>query len=92
MRAEHVTAARRVPGLTPAERLVLAELTEHANADGTNAYPSRSRLCALTGLSDESVRRVLRRLLKLGYIGQQASAHRGKTRTFAVHPHRWPNP
>ncbi|MGP5261220.1 helix-turn-helix domain-containing protein [Brachybacterium paraconglomeratum] len=54
--------------LTLAERAVLTTLWTYTNADLANAYPSRMRLAADSGVSRDGVRKALRGLEDKGFI------------------------
>lgn len=66
----------------PQSRLVLICLANYADAVGANAFPSISRLCGDTGLSESSVRRRLRELEERVMIGRGnqaiSAAHIGR--------------
>jgi hypothetical protein len=60
-------------GLTEIEKSVglksvLTWLAWHAHDDGTNAHPGIKRLCRETGLVPRSVRRLLQRAVKDGWL------------------------
>lgn len=92
MQIEHVKRAWRVPDLSPAERLVLVELTDAAHSETRLAFPSRKRICRNTGLHAKTVQLALRELVSKTYIGEVRAAARGRTRTFTVRPENWPDP
>ena len=54
-------------GLTPAERLVLFALADHANSDGV-AWPSNKKLSVNLELHEVTVRKVRSRLVKRGLV------------------------
>lgn len=53
--------------LGPTERLVMLSLADHAGDDG-RCYPSISRLCQRTGLSERAVQTNIRKLVEQGFI------------------------
>lgn len=63
-----VWALTKAPCETPAERLVLVALANHARPDGTAAFPSNARMAAYTCLSERAVRNQLRILEGRGLI------------------------
>ena len=72
--------------LAPSDKLVALALADHASADGTRAFPSKTRLAKMTGLSDRSVQRSLANLVEAGIIMVQkaASQHRPTTYSFVL--------
>ena len=67
------------PMLTAIQKWTLVCLLDHQNnRNGTKVWPSVSRLSAMTGFSDKSVRRALHDLRDLGFINieeQQGAAN-----------------
>lgn len=55
-------AFNHAPAMSPAERLVLLGLANHAGPDGRAAFPSVARLMRYTCLAERTVRRALRQL------------------------------
>lgn len=82
--------ALRVPGLLAPERLVLANLTDHAAHDTREAWPSRDLLAAETGLSHQTIKRAIAKLHQLGYVTRTNTAHAGQVLTVRVNPDKWP--
>jgi len=62
------------PMASPADKLVLLALAEHAWDDGGEAYPSLRRLGLYTALSERTVRYALRRLEADGWLSVQRPA------------------
>lgn len=54
--------------ITPLERLLLLALTDHADHDGDNVYPSVGLLCKKTGICERSVRDFLRSFRESGLL------------------------
>lgn len=50
------------------DRLVLLAIADSADHDGSNAWPSVATLCRKTGLSESTVHRCIRSLVKLGEL------------------------
>lgn len=53
---------------TGSTKMVLLAIADHAWPDGTNAWPSVSRLARMTGLSEDTVRRSVNRAEKCGEL------------------------
>ena len=65
-------------------RLVLLELADRANDDGTGAYPSVARLAADTRLSERQVQRALGELKATEQIAEDGKGPKGTTRWRVV--------
>ena len=57
-----------VKGLTPAQKVVLVALADHADDDGMRVYPGVKRLTIKTSLKERTVRRSLGDLRKMGIL------------------------
>lgn len=62
---------------TGAARMVLVVLADHANSDGSNAWPSVQRIAREARCSTSTVHRVLRELEADGYVTREGITHRG---------------
>lgn len=54
------------PACTPAERLVALKIADTARRDTHVSLVSKAELCALTGLSEDGLKKALQRLLRNG--------------------------
>jgi hypothetical protein len=81
---EATTAAWAWPGLSPTEKLVLVRIGDHAAPDGTNAWPSNSRLQRDTGLSERAIRGALRSLEQKGALTVDVAAGPRGTNRYSV--------
>lgn len=59
---------------SPAKKLLLLAIANHASPDGTNAWPSIATLARKTGISARHVRRLLRELEEEGWIATERQA------------------
>jgi DnaD/phage-associated family protein len=57
-----------IEGLSPAQKLVLLALADHANDSGNSIRPGVARLISKTSLSERAVRRALADLRSVGWI------------------------
>ena len=71
--------------LGPTERLIMLSLADHADDSG-RCYPSISRLCTRTGLSERAVRTNIRALEKSGYLAIQIGAGQGGANLYTITP------
>lgn len=71
--------------LPSTQRLVMLSLADHADDDG-RCYPSISRLCKRTGLSERAVQSNLKRLQSDGYLTIKKNAGPKGSNVFFVHP------
>lgn len=69
--------------LGPTERLVMLALADHADDDG-RCYPSISRLCQRTGLSERAVQNNTRKLVEAGYIRIVIGGGKGNSNLYFV--------
>ncbi len=65
-----------VEGLTPAQKVVLVALADHAHNDGSEARPGVELLTIKTSLGDRTVRRALKALRGLGIVKVQRESTR----------------
>jgi Helix-turn-helix domain len=79
-----LSAVLSLPGdlVTPAERLVLISIANHANKEGQNSYPAQLTICEETGLSRATVIRAVRRLKWLSLLTVSAKPARGPDGRF----------
>ncbi len=71
--------------LGPTERLVMIALADHADDSG-RCYPSNSRLCERTGLSERAVRQNVRSLEAAGYLTVMIGAGRAGANVYIIRP------
>lgn len=71
--------------LAPTERLIMLALADHADDEG-RCYPSISRLCNRTGLSERAVQTNIRKLQEQGYIRIIPSAGKSGANVYFVSP------
>jgi hypothetical protein len=71
--------------LGPTERLVMLALADHADDQG-RCYPSNSRLCDRTGLSERAVRQNIRALESGGFLSVQIGAGQAGANVYIVRP------
>ncbi len=64
--------------ISPTAKYILVCIAEHANENGTDAFPSIRRIAWETGLNDRTVQRGLGRLKKLGVLEVQEHGGPGK--------------
>jgi len=57
--------------LTPASKIVLLAIADHADDDGANAYPSKSTLALKTGYSERQVIRIVNELTDGGWLVEE---------------------
>ena len=57
--------------LTPASKIVLLAIADHADDDGGNAYPSKSTLALKTGYSERQVIRIVNELTAGGWMREE---------------------
>jgi hypothetical protein len=78
MSVDVMRLAWRVADLTPAQKVVLLALADHADAEGGHVYPSVARLVVKTSCGERTVRRALGQLreAKIIQVVQAASHHR----------------
>lgn len=69
--------------LAPTERLVMLALADHAD-DAGRCYPSVSRLCDRTGLSERAVQSNVRKLVGQGYIKVIPGGGKSKSNVYFV--------
>lgn len=69
--------------LDASERLVMLSLADHADDDGV-CYPSISRLCKRTSMSDRGVQKVLVRLQERGFLRVEIGAGRSGSNRYFV--------
>lgn len=69
--------------LGPTERLVMLALADHADDEG-RCYPSISRLCQRTGLSERAVQTNIRKLVQQGYIRIIPGGGKGNANLYFV--------
>jgi len=79
-----LVAVFHTPIESPADKAVLLAMAEHAYEDGTNCRPSVGRLAAFAGLDERTVRRVLRRLERDGWIRRTGAPGRYKATEYAL--------
>jgi len=72
--------------LGPTERLVMLALADHADDSG-RCYPSNSRLCERTGLSERAVRQNVRALESGGFLSVLIGAGQAGANVYIVRPH-----
>lgn len=70
--------------LPSAEKFVLLVLAQHCEHDGTNAWPSVKTISKKTGLSERTVQRSLRSLVKSGQVAIQSEATITKPRVYKL--------
>lgn len=70
-------------GLSPHERLVLLCLADHANDSG-ECYPSMTRLCARTGMTDRGVQKCLGNLVERRVLDVERGGGRGKSNRYTI--------
>lgn len=90
MRPQDVRKAREVPGLSPAERLVLETLTDYASYE-RGVFIPQGDLAQKTGLHFRTIRNAARRLISLGYVDEMKRARTGQVRTLMPRPERFPS-
>ncbi|MGH3450223.1 MAG: helix-turn-helix domain-containing protein [Haloechinothrix sp.] len=66
------------------ELLMLLAIADHADDDGTNAWPSRTTLAAKTRLDERTVRRVIKRLEAAGQLRVQRGHGRSNSNRYIV--------
>lgn len=71
--------------LGPTERLVMLALADHADDQG-RCYPSNSRLCERTGLSERAVRQNIRALELGGFLLVHIGAGQAGANVYIVRP------
>ena len=74
--------------VTQRDLLVLLALADHADHNGNNAFPSIPLLAWKIGAAENTVRRALRRLEKMGVI--EAKPRPGKSTVYSIYPERAP--
>ena len=72
-------------GVGPTHRLLLLALADHADDDG-RCYPSLSRLCRRTGLTERAVRKNLRDLEAAGHLRTEVGTGPKGSNTYHVTP------
>lgn len=70
----------------PQAKLVLVCLATHADADGTNAYPSRDTIAAQCELGTRTVDKILRDLQSAGVIAEDAPPTAIRPRVWRLQP------
>jgi hypothetical protein len=85
-----LTAAWAVRGLNVSEKCVLACLADHANGSTALAWPGHDTIAAECGLTERSVRDILKKLTEYGHINLESRKGRaalGESRfAYRVHP------
>jgi hypothetical protein len=71
--------------LGPTERLIMLSLADHADDQG-RCYPSISRLCERTGLSERAVQSNIKALTAAGHLVVQANAGPSGCNVYFVRP------
>lgn len=69
--------------LRPTQRLIMLCLADHSDDQG-RCYPSISRLCSRTGLSERAVRANIRALEESGYLKISMGQGRGGSNLYIV--------
>jgi helix-turn-helix protein len=64
--------------LAPAEKLVLAAFGRFAKDDGSNARPALATVAKMVGLSLDEARRIVRRLVRSGWMRPIGNTHGGR--------------
>lgn len=72
---------------TQSQLLVALKLADHANDEGTNCYPSRSRIAEMTQCSESTVKNALRAFREVGLLHVIAEGGKGpkSTTKYAFH-------
>lgn len=70
--------------LDKSETLVMLSLADHANDDGI-CYPSISRLCERTRMTDRGIQAVIKRLIERGFLTVQMNAGRSGSNLYTLH-------
>ncbi len=70
--------------ISPAEKLVLLALADHARDDGTGAYPSVDLLARKSSLSRRGTQKVMRRLEQDGWIVPSKISHGRRTTEYRI--------
>lgn len=70
--------------LPPVELLVLMALADHADHEGDNIWPSVALIAWKTGLTDRTVKRVMKRFREIGILVPMAD-HPSGTVIYAMH-------
>jgi hypothetical protein len=72
--------------LEPREKLVLLVLANFANDAGDNVWPSVATVARMTGLSDSSVQRSIKKMLADGYLASagEVSVLTGKVNRYSI--------
>jgi hypothetical protein len=82
-----ITAAWRLDGLAPTEKLVLLALCDWANDEGESLHPSIKAIAAKSSLSDRQAQRVVHGLIATGWlevIGNAVGGAPGATRQYRL--------
>lgn len=83
MSVKIMSAVWECEGLDASERLVMLSLADHADDMG-RCYPSISRLCQRTSMSDRGIQKVIGRLVERGFITVKASAGQGGANIYTL--------
>lgn len=79
--------------LKSTDKFVLIALADHANDDG-ECYPSYTTIMAKTGLSDQGLRNIINRLIKLGRLSRETRTRDNNSTTsnlYKIHADTTPN-
>ena len=93
MSIQAISAVLSLPGdlVSPAQRLVLISLANHANREGRHAYPSRATISEETGLSTRTVSEAIRYLKGMSlltvarYPGRDPDGHYFGSFIYDIH-------
>lgn len=69
------------------KKVVLYGMANHAHPDGTNCYPSITRLSIYTGLTERSVTRTIAELIEDGLVRRIEGGHRGSWAGYELNMH-----
>lgn len=87
MSIQLMTLVWRIEFPTQSQLLVALKLADHANDEGTNCYPSRSRIAELTQCSESTVKNALRAFREIGLLHVIEEGGKGpkSTTKYAFH-------
>lgn len=83
MSVKVMAAVWECEALDQSERLVMLALADHSDDDG-RCYPSISRLCKRTSMTDRGVQKVIARLVEKGFVSIVQNGGRGGANLYLV--------